>query len=537
MPRALWFLMHLQAKALLRRLLRRTRSVRGLVFFVLGVLVLGSQLLFGLGLYLRQTRPPEEFLGWGPVAFFLLTLTALLGSGEGSLAFRPAEVDLLFPAPFTRRQLLIYKLVGRWFGALFSAFFFCIWLMRYRHDAWFVLAGAWLAIYGVQLLPVGLTLCAQRLAAVTTLRRNVLIAVLVLAGTAALLAWRQSLTGDPADYWQQLRASLPARVLLAPFTVFAHVIVARDWGEFCGWAALGLAIDGLLVAGILWLDANYYEAAIHASQRMQKRIEMVRRGGGLIVRGERAAARRLPMLPWLAGAGPIAWRQATTLVRTNWWLFLVIVGIGAAPGLVPLLSKPDRFSSDLLLGIAPLSIGYLTLMLIWTLRCDFRSEMARMDWLKLLPLRPWAIAAGELLVPCALTTALQTFAWAAVCIYAGRPQWIFAVPVVAAPVNVILFGLENAMFLLFPPQTMLGQPMDFQNFGRHLVLGVTKTFAWMIIGLIVGGPAAGVMLLTDSPAAAVLVASALAVTVAVPMVAAVSWAFTRFDITRDLPQM
>src|SRR5204863_185086 len=40
-------------------------------------------------------------------------------------------------------------------------------------------------------------------------------------------------------------------------------------------------------------------------------------------------------------------------------------------------------------------------------RCDFRRDLAVMDVLKLLPLRGWQIAAGELLAPTAILTLVQ----------------------------------------------------------------------------------------------------------------------------------
>ena len=52
----------------------------------------------------------------------------ILPDKQAALAFTPAELHFLFPAPITRRQLVQYKLlqaqVGILFGALVSAFFF-----------------------------------------------------------------------------------------------------------------------------------------------------------------------------------------------------------------------------------------------------------------------------------------------------------------------------------------------------------------------------------------------------------------------------
>ena len=48
---------------------------------------------------------------FAPLALFGFTLLFVFTSaGEAAIYFTPAEVDLLFAAPFTRRELLIYKL-------------------------------------------------------------------------------------------------------------------------------------------------------------------------------------------------------------------------------------------------------------------------------------------------------------------------------------------------------------------------------------------------------------------------------------------
>ena len=41
-----------------------------------------------------------------------------------AISFRPAEVDFLFPAPFHRRELLIYKLAKMLLGTVFMALIF-----------------------------------------------------------------------------------------------------------------------------------------------------------------------------------------------------------------------------------------------------------------------------------------------------------------------------------------------------------------------------------------------------------------------------
>ena len=69
---------------------------------------------------------------------------------------------------------------------------------------------------------------------------------------------------------------------------------------------------------VLKLDADYLEAAAAVSQKVYEQLQRIRQGGGLSMPATRGAARlRLPGLPWLGGAGPIAWRQVLISLRTS----------------------------------------------------------------------------------------------------------------------------------------------------------------------------------------------------------------------------
>ena len=98
----------LQAKALYRRLTRNLRSVKGAFLFIVGVLVIGLWLAPSLWQAVRSERTdPAAVRDVTPVILLTMCLLALVSTGgEKAIAFTPAEVDFLFPGPFTRRQLL-----------------------------------------------------------------------------------------------------------------------------------------------------------------------------------------------------------------------------------------------------------------------------------------------------------------------------------------------------------------------------------------------------------------------------------------------
>ena len=97
-------------------------------------------------------------------------------------------------------------------------------------------------------------------------------------------------------------------VVLAPFEVFSHAILARRWfPDLVCWSAGGLAIDLALLALIFRLDADYLESAAAVSQKLYEKIQRMKQGGGIsFPASEKAARIRLRRFPWLAGWG--RWR-------------------------------------------------------------------------------------------------------------------------------------------------------------------------------------------------------------------------------------
>src|SRR3954453_20335452 len=230
MSPALWKLIRLQRRATLRRLLRGARTPRGAIFFVIGLMMIGLWLIPGIlqGL-IRGRQDPAPILLCLPIGLLATCVTQVVSSaGERAVAFLPAEVDLLFPAPFTRRQLLAYKLVQSAIGGLFVATLFSlIWL---RYSPYWVAGwiGYWLTLMFVQLVSMSMALLGQAIGAraYTGGRRLILVVVIGAVALAVVPVVREGAQHSP-DEWLRLFASSPSgSILLAPFRVFAHLIVA-----------------------------------------------------------------------------------------------------------------------------------------------------------------------------------------------------------------------------------------------------------------------------------------------------------------------
>src|SRR5689334_17381405 len=107
MPPGLLTLLHLQFKGLLRRTLLSLRTLRGIIFSSIGLLLFVFWALPSV-LSLRHGRTdPALVRTFTPVILLVVCVISLITSGgDKAVAFTPAEVDFLFPGPFTRRQLL-----------------------------------------------------------------------------------------------------------------------------------------------------------------------------------------------------------------------------------------------------------------------------------------------------------------------------------------------------------------------------------------------------------------------------------------------
>src|SRR5262249_26284058 len=130
---------------------------------------------------------------YGPAFLVLYCLVnVLLTSGERALYFNPAEVNFLFSGPFSRRQLLAYKITSSFVIALPSTLILAALLQV--HASWFVAAyvGLVLMFLFLQLFAIAVNLLATTAGAqlYSRGRKLTLVAVLVLLGLGVWQAGR-----------------------------------------------------------------------------------------------------------------------------------------------------------------------------------------------------------------------------------------------------------------------------------------------------------------------------------------------------------
>lgn len=534
-------LLRLRLWAGLRRLVRGMRKPRNAAFGAIGMLMmvwwLGSSLMAQV--YMRQEPDVEAFRTFfPPVMLALAVLQLFTAGGQRAVHFSPAEVDFLFAGPFTRRQLLVYKLAITMPGAAVAGLMFSIVFLRYAHTWVAACVGFWLALVFSQLLTMAFMLLGQTAGqyAFTRARKIALLAVVFLVGVALVLARVAAPQADLTELVRGMRDSVPGRAVLAPFTVFARTITAGTvFPELIGWGSLALAINAATLTLVLRLDVNYLEAETAASQALYERLQRMRRTGSALG-SVRTARGRVPMLPWLGGSGPILRKQLLRAVRSTPH-FLIFAGVMA--GTLGLSAGIGRGGGGSDASLGPLFglLFMVTFVALQMLTFDFRGDLDHFDWLKSLPIRPVAIAAGQVAAPTLALTAFHLVVLACCAPFLPGAQGRLALAALfVLPCNAVLFGLENLLFLLFPARMELATAGSFQAMGRTIVMAFLKVLivgVFALIAVALGG--AAYLVSGGSWAAALGVAWLTAAAMAMALVPAIAWAFRRFDVSADTP--
>jgi hypothetical protein len=534
---ALLKLIGLNLRGRLRRLTRGLRTRKGILYTLVACgffgLSVGPAIVNNL---FRVKTDPTLIRSLVPMGLLVFCLAQLVSMKPGKgVAFLPAEIDFLFPGPFLRRDLLAYKIVGLTLTSFGISIFFSIYLVPFA-PLWLAgFVGAFLAILFLQLVQLCATLVAATIAesAFTLGRKLVLFVLAVLIAVAVGLALSRGMHGGLTTVLTRLRQSWVTTFLLAPFAVFGNTLAAETFATLLGWGAAAAGINLALVLLALKLDANFMETSIATSQKLYEWQQRARRGAMWAPTGSGGAHWRIPQFPWLGGAGPIAWRQLMTAFRGARGLAIVL-GIFCLYAGVPLAAFKTPVEAA---AATPAVLAFVSIFLIpQMVRFDFRGDLDRMETIKTLPVRTTAIVIGELMTPIAIATAVQLLVLCGVGTFQrALPPGTLLVIAFSLPFNLLVYGVENLVFLLYPYRNPVGGGFDLASMGRQMLIVFLKLMALMAVA---GCAAAvgGLAYLVSGSWAAVLAGSWLAtILAAVAVVPLVSWAYLKFDPSTDTP--
>lgn len=533
-------LLLLRLRGGVRQRLQELKTLRGLLFLLVTVAV--------IALLMKQSALPENpfgnffsgdsahnreqiarFMPIGLLAAYLLTVST---STSPALYFSPSEINLLFSGPFTRRALLLYKLCFYAFGLLLSSLLIMLLVPAFTYTPPAAFLGAFLTLMFIQLLTVATGLLGQWLRKYFYLRVRSGYLVIVLILLAAAAAWYSAgALGDPTGALVEFQSSAGGTLLLAPFAVFAHIFLAQSiFPELSAWASLGLAMDLGLLALVIKLDRYSCEASTAASLQAYKRWDRARRGG-LPWLAQPLTGRSLMPAPKLGGIGPVAWRQMLSAFRGSGKALWVYLGLAALAGPLLVIASADISKWSLMGGVFFAAIFVLPRTLVF----DFRSDLDAMETFKALPLSAWKISIGQLASPVLLTSLIELVLLVSAAILMDRPSRMFLVGIspFLVPFNMLLYGVENLFFLLFPAPLVPVGRADFDFLGR--TMAVYAVTAAILIGscFLAAGAGQAAVNAMHWPWPAFAVVAWLSLTlIALITLPLLSWAFNRFDVSR-----
>lgn len=424
---------------------RRLRSARYAVPAVLAAVYLGWAIwsnplapLDALPWAADIVGHAESILTWSLAAMMLAGW--VLGEPKPRLVFTEPEIQFLFAAPLTRRQLVHYRLVK---DVLLAGLTALLPTLLFGRASGGSAAALWLASW-VALSTVGLHFIGASFARAWLHER--------LEGLPLRAIQLATLTVAAASAWgphAPLPAGGSAPWLLWPAQAVIRPIVTHGPGPFAGALLLALAVLALHYGWVLVAADGFEDAAVETAARTARRLEALRTGGvtAIVVAGKtRSVPFRLP-----GSASPevaIAWKGMIAITRSRVFRLVaigVVISVAGAIG-ISLLGPDGQPSAAAPAGLATTALLVLVALMgpLFT-GGGVSGDLNRLDFVRALPLSGARIVLGQALAPAFLLSAL----------------WVVLVPVAAVLLPVELGWLERgcaglSLIIVGPPMLLLG---------------------------------------------------------------------------------
>jgi ABC-2 type transport system permease protein len=490
---------YLLARSTYNRLARQLRRLRQPRYVV--ALLLGVAYLWIVVIQQRPSGPPDtRHTGWielaGAMALLLAVAWAWIFAAERRvLAFSPAEVTFLFPAPVTRRDLVHFKLLRTQLVILFNTVLWTLLLSRERLgvSTWLRAASVWIILTTLSLHRLGASFVRTSLSehGGAGARRRVVSLLLVAAfAIADALAALQARPALSAGWDQGIGSFLSAlaavaegpipTALLAPFRLLVAPLAATTPE---GWGRAAVPAVALLAAHYVWVvraDAAFEEAAVEESLRRARRISGRAQGPRrAVVRPRVAPPYRLRAHG--APAEAIFWKNLAAVARTG-RPRTAAIALLVAGAVLGALSFRQGHLAEIVATFVAMWAGFLVVVGPQWVRSDLRGDLAKLDLLRTYPLSGRAIVAAEVASSTVVLTALQL--GLALTVYLAllgntelepglelRTAALAAAAVVLPAVNVLGLLIQNGAAVLLPSWVHLGggRPAGVEALGQNML--------------------------------------------------------------------
>lgn len=435
----------------------------------------------------------------------------LAGGYERALAFSPPEVQLLFPAPLRRRDLLHLRLLRAQQAILATSALFALFIQMGPLPWSFRFVTIWLLVSTLQLHQVASSLV--RVSATSGRRglRRTWLPVLVFLAVAGALAWtlwdaapslRAAETGPELE--SAFRAALEhpvALVILLPAGLVLGPALAPDLGA---WLAALPAAVLVLVLHYVWVvrsDAVFEEVAAEAGRKRAETMAAFRSGRSPLTVGRTTRLTRpwFPLRPTGVPEIALFWKGFLDFTRTIRTAVVLLIAGGtlAIFGVVALLDSVET-GAEIVVILGFLLTGLLTLMAPMAFRVDLRKDLLKVEVLRTYPLRGAGVVAAEVGASTA-ALALTQLSFLAVSLPflafvgfgPGVVPWILAgaaaSPFLLTAMDALVMTIQNGVALVFPGWTHIGaeKPGGVEFMGQFLL---TMLITTLLLAVTLVGP-------------------------------------------------
>ena len=497
MDAALSRLLLLRLRGGVRYRLSQFATLRGVAFLL--VLAAIVSLVVGVGVSIPSdelSRIPlqdpnnlrEHISNYMPLGLFAACLFTVFAATGPALHFSQNEINFLFAGPFSRRSLVIYKCCAYFAGAILSAGIITLLIPPRASTGLAAFTGSLLTLLFIQLSSAAFSMFGHAFESSRLMRARQPTILLLLTVVSATIVYVTATTDkNILDLLSGFRHSWLGTILVAPFAVFAELFLAQKiFPDLVAWAVPAITINAALVLVIIALDGRTTDRSLSESRRLSTRWARMKQGASFWA-SDKTTGRSVRRSPVLGGLGPIVWRQTMNAVRNSGRVVLVFLVIAMFTGPI-LASAGTTLKIGVIVGLLYVFIAFI---LPRSLLCDFRGEFGSMELYKALPIAPWRICAGQLVVPVLLASAIElVMIFSTLLFFEGAAQVVLiALMAFTVPSNLLLYGVENLVFLLFPTRLLPVGRVDFEFLGRTLVDFILKTI--IIVTAVVAAGAAG----------------------------------------------
>ncbi len=468
-----------------------------------------------------------------------LIMSVFSGLVQRGLAFQPADIDFLFPGPFSRRALVLYRLCSIYPLALVSSLIFAVVFGSRVPNFWLAFLGLLLA----QTVAVHLQAIAALLATMIServfarMRRGIQLAATVVAGLGIIAVMTSMFeSGTFSDHVRRWLSSPTMGVLLYPAVAVEQLATAREMLPALRAALQLAALSAGMLLVALALQVRFFEASIETSRRVSRVIALAGRGIPATTGrdGEQFKELKLPALPVFLGAGAILWKNVIVLTRSLRVLLFALFVAGMIGTSIALVVKQsiDRGEPRDAIPMLLVMCGLLPFLLQSHLAFDFRRDLDAFERLKQLPAHPTRLALAEVALPTLLALAFQLALLVPATLFLREsldPIWI---GLLVYPLTTLgVCTINNLGFLLFPIRTVTaaGRP----NPGSTSLMVVFNMFV-LALAIVPAAIVVGIVHeATESSTLAVVAGLPVQALVDFALLTLLGWCFRRFDLTKE----